>query len=246
MNPQPDDPRDMAATMNEPKIWDSFLSDTDRAVLARGRFQSRMGFGRQTAVVVIDAQKYMVGEEGADEAWPSSCGAVGRRAAGEIARVVQAAQAAGVPCFFTRFELDPGGADIGVYRRKRALLDSPHWCLAGSVGAELIPSLRPGPNDVVFVKKKPSGFHGTPLLGYLVERGIDTVVIVGGATSNCIRATVFDAASFNLRAIVPAEAVFDRIPVSHAISLFDMDRQFADVVPVAAVLQHLQHRQQPA
>ena len=115
--------------------------------------------------------------------------------------------------------------------------------VAGSVGAELIPSLRPGPNDVVFVKKKPSGFHGTPLLGYLVERGIDTVVIVGGATSNCIRATVFDAASFNLRAIVPAEAVFDRIPVSHAISLFDMDRQFADVVPVEAVLQHLR---QPA
>ena len=71
-----------------------------------------------------------------------------------------------------------------------------------------------------------------------MERGIDTVVIVGGATSNCIRATVFDAASFNFRAIVPHEAVFDRIPVSHAISLFDMDRQFADVVPMTEVLAH--------
>lgn len=221
------------------KPWDSFLSDADRAVLARGRFQQRMGFGRKVAVVVIDAQKYMVGEEGHDADWPSSCGDVGRAAALQIGRVVAAAQAAGVPCFFSRFEIAADGSDMGVYRRKRELLDSPHWCLAGSVGAELIDALKPAPGDLVFVKKKPSGFHGTPLLGYLVERGVDTVVIVGGATSNCIRATVFDAASANLRAIVPAEAVFDRIPVSHAISLFDMDRQFADVLPVEEVLAQL-------
>ena len=73
----------------------------------------------------------------------------------------------------------------------------------------------------------------------MLERGIDTVIIVGGATSNCVRATVFDAASYNLRAIVAQEAVFDRIPVSHAISLFDMDRQFADVTAVAEVVQYL-------
>jgi len=59
------------------------------------------------------------------------------------------------------------------------------------------------------------------------------VIIVGGATSNCIRATVFDASSYNLRAIVPQEAVFDRIPISHAISLFDMDRQFATLYRAA-------------
>jgi nicotinamidase-related amidase len=64
----------------------------------------------------------------------------------------------------------------------------------------------------------------------LVDRGIDTVIVCGGATSNCVRATVFDASSLNYRTIVAEEAVMDRIPVSNAISLFDMDRQFADVV----------------
>lgn len=226
--------------------WESFLTEQDRAVIARGRFGRRMGFGERTAVVVIDAQKYMVGEAGNDAAWPSSCGDVGRQAVGEIARVVGAAQAAGVPCFFSRFEIDPGGNDMGVYRRKRELLDDDHWCLAGSTGAQLVPQLEPAARDVVFVKKKPSGFHGTPLLGYLVERQIDTVVIVGGATSNCIRATVFDAASYNFRAIVVQEAVFDRIPISHAISLFDMDRQFADVVGVGQVLEHLRKQPKPS
>jgi nicotinamidase-related amidase len=222
------------------KPWESYLDEADRAVLARGRFGTRMGFGSRPAVVVIDAQRYMVGEAGNDVEWPSSCGDVGRAAVGAIASVVEAAQASGVPCFFTRFELERDGSDIGVYGRKRALLDSPHWCLAGTRGAELVPQLRPGPRDIVFVKKKPSGFHGTPLLGYLVDRQVDTVIVLGGATSNCIRATVFDASSWNFRVIVPHQAVFDRIPVSHAISLFDMDRQFADVVEVAETVSYLQ------
>ncbi|MCD0503157.1 cysteine hydrolase family protein [Bordetella petrii] len=225
-------------------IWNRYLSEADQATLARGRFGRRIGFGQRAAVVVIDAQKYMVGEAGNDAQWPSSCGEPGRQAVQAIARIVQAAQASGVPCFFTLFELAPDGSDIGGYGRKRDLLDSPHWCLAGTRGAELVDELKPAPGDVVFVKKKPSGFHGTPLLGYLVDRGIDTVIVVGGATSNCIRATVFDSASYNYRTIVPAEAVFDRIAVSHAISLFDMDRQFADVVATDDVVDFL--RQTPA
>jgi nicotinamidase-related amidase len=221
------------------RSWERYLGDEDRAVLAKGRFGRRMGFGRCPAVLVIDAQRYMVGEEGRDADWPSSCGDVGRQAMRSIARIVAAAQGARVPCFFSLFELDPRGTDIGIYGAKRDLLKSPNWCLAGTPGAELSPLLRPGPADTVFVKKKPSGFHGTPLLGMLVARGIDTVIVTGGATSNCVQATVFDAASYNLRAIVPEEAVFDRIPVSHAIALFDMDRQFADVVGEAEVMARL-------
>ncbi len=219
--------------------WDAYLAGSDSAVVAKGKFGRRMGFGRRPAVVVIDAQRYMVGEAGNDEAWPSSCGEAGRKAVSEIARLVGQAQAKGVPCFFTLFEIDPHGTDMGVYRRKRDLLESDRWCLAGSLGAQMVPELAPSENDVVFVKKKPSGFHGTPLLGYLVDRGIDTVIVVGGATSNCIRATVFDSSSYNFRTIVPQEAVFDRIPISHAISLFDMDRQFADVTPMDEVIDYL-------
>lgn len=220
--------------------WDAYLSEQDRAVLAKGRFGTRMGFGARPAIVVIDAQRYMVGEPGQDAQWPSSCAEAGRAAIEHIASIVHAAQRRGVPCFFTRFEVEADGSDIGVYGRKRALLDSPHWCLAGSIGAQLVPQLRPAAGDIVFVKKKPSAFHGTPLLGYLVDRQIDTVIVTGGATSNCVRATVFDASSNNLRTIVPQEAVFDRIAISHAISLFDMDRQFADVVAVPEVLQYLE------
>ena len=226
--------------MNAP--WQRYLGPEDEAVIAKARFGRRMGFGERPAVLVIDAQRYMVGADGDDANWPSSCGAIGRQAVAAIGQVVHAAQAAKVPCIFTRFEVARDGSDMGVYRRKRDLLQSERWCLEGSLGAQLVPELVPTADDLVFVKKKPSGFHGTPLLGYLVDRRIDTVIVTGGSTSNCIRATVFDASSYNYRTIVAQEAVFDRIPISHAISLFDMDRQFADVVGVAEIVAYLDTR----
>ncbi len=219
--------------------WDAYLGDEDREVIARGRFGRRMGFGERPAILVIDVQKFRIGEADAPRDGPSNSGRGGHEALPQIRRVIDAAHAADVPCFFAVFELDRQGRDIGVYRRKRDMLETEHWCLEGSVGAALHPEMDVGPKDIVYVKKKPSGFHGTPLLGYLVERGVDTVIVMGGSTSNCVRATVFDASSHNFRTIVVREGVFDRLPISHAISLFDMDRQFADVVPVEEVLAYL-------
>jgi len=44
---------------------------------------------------------------------------------------------------------------------------------------------------------------------------------------------------------VPHDAVFDRLPVSHAISLFDMDRQFADVVSTQEVIERFGIQAEP-
>lgn len=217
------------------KPWDKYLGEQDLKVLQKGKFARRMGFGKRPAIIVVDVQKYMVGVKGQEDQWPSSGGQPAHDAVDQIVALVAHGQKHGVPVFFSRFEIAPDGSDMGVYARKRDLLRDPHWCLAGEVGAEMVDALVPTSNDIEFVKKKPSCFHGTPLLGYLIDRQIDTVVVVGGSTSNCIRATVFDGASYNFRVIIPQQAVFDRFPISHAISLFDMDRQFADVVDIAEV-----------
>ena len=228
------------AVMNKP--WDSYLGAADRAVVARGRFAQRMGYGARPAVVAIDCQRYMVGERGvSDDRFPSSCGEIGWNAVDRISALLDSARSNAVPVFLTRFALAPDGSDIGVYGRKRSFLAREDWCLEGTAGAALLPEVGPKPGDTVIVKKKPSAFFGTPLLAYLVDRQIDTLIVVGGATSNCVRATVFDASSFNFRTVVPQDAVFDRLPISHAISLFDMDRQFADVVDTDEVITQFRH-----
>ena len=123
------------------QVWDRYLSEADRAVLARGRFAQRMGFGARPAIVVIDAQRYMVGERGIrDERYPSSCGEIGWAAVDRIAAILDAGRAAGVPVFLTRFALNASGNDIGVYGRKRAFMkERDDWCIDGTPGAELLP-----------------------------------------------------------------------------------------------------------
>jgi nicotinamidase-related amidase len=69
---------------------------------------------------------------------------------------------------------------------------------------------------------------------------IDTVIIVGRSTSGCIRATAEASFDHNLRTIVAMEAVGDRSPTAHEANLFDIDARYADVVPVASVLEYLE------
>lgn len=220
-------------------VWADLLTDADRERVSRGRFARRSGFGRRSAVLVIDAQNYMVGPI-ADEPYDyvSSCGAAGRAALARSAQLLAAAREHDVPVFYTQFQVARDGSDMGTYRYKRDLIESEGWYLEGSFGARIADVCAPQPGDTVFVKKKPSGFHGTPLLDYLIDRGVDTVVVTGGSTSNCVRATAVDAAAYNLRVVVAADCVFDRISVSHRVALFDLDRQYGDVMWSRDVIAH--------
>ena len=50
----------------------------------------------------------------------------------------------------------------------------------------------------------------------------------GGRPASSVRSASAARRTARPPRIVAREAVFDRIPISHAVSLFDMDRQFAD------------------
>lgn len=206
--------------------------------LSAAGFGQRVGIGARPALLVIDVQNYMVGPPpgSAVTDYPSACGEAGRAAISRLAAFLPACHELAVPVFYTRFELRRDGSDAGVYIRKRRLLTTEGWCLEGSEGAQLVTSTGPGPQDVVLVKKKPSAFHGTPLLAMLIDRGVDTVLVTGGSTSNCVRATAVDAASYNFRTVVVEDCVFDRFERSHRTALFDLDRQYGDVLTSAEVL----------
>src|SRR5207302_2004158 len=82
----------------------------------------------------------------------------------------------------------------------------------------------------VIEKLKPSAFFGSPLVGHLVEWKVDQVLVVGGTTSGCVRATAVDAFSHNFRVSLVEEGCFDRGEASHAIALWDLNAKYADVV----------------
>jgi maleamate amidohydrolase len=237
--------RNNTTRIDAARPWNGLLTEGDRRLLKGAGFARRVGFGSMPAILVIDAQNYMLGDkpeplEKSAKRFPSSTGERGWRALRAITRLLDVGRSRNIPVFFTRFVLRADGEDVGVYGRKRKFFgNSQNWCIDGTYGAELSPLVAVAPGDLVLVKNRFSAFWGTPLLGLLIQRKIDTLIVVGGSTSNCVRATVFDAASYNFRTAVVQECVFDRFEISQRVSLFEMDRQFADVVRLESAIRYL-------
>ena len=169
-----------------------------------------------------------------DPAYPfASPGA--RDTARVIARVLEAARSGGTPVFYTRGERATWPIERGRWKTSgvyRPIMERPE-------AYQIVPELAPRPDEPVIVKAFPSGFVGTNLLAYLVYHGVDTVIVTGTVTSGCVRDTVLDAFNHNYRVIVPEEAVCDRGPTSHKVTLFDIHMRYGDVVPVAEVMDYL-------
>ncbi len=95
-------------------------------------------------------------------------------------------------------------------------------------------------NDVIYLKKMPSAFFETQLQSLLVWHQVDTVVITGGSTSGCIRATAVDSLSRGYRTIVPEECVADKHESYHFANLTDLSLKYADVVEIKELQEWLE------
>jgi maleamate amidohydrolase len=220
--------------------WRSVMGEHDRAVYAAAGYGGRLPLGRRPAFLVIDTTYGFVGREplpilASIRSHPNSCGDAGWRAVAAIADVLAAVRPLGWPVIYSAgfTELGIRGQGRWASKHPRSTIEIP--ADANTVVAEIAP--RPG--DLVIPKTKPSLFHGTPLVDILLAAAIDTLFVMGGTTSGCVRATVVDAFSHNFAVLVVEEAVFDRGELSHAVNLFDMDQKYADVVPAATVLDWL-------
>lgn len=193
-------------------------------------FDTRLGFGSRCAVVVIDFIKAYTTPgapffgQGVVDAVHASVG------------LLAAARAAGVPVIYTKVLYHPSGADGGLFVKKVPAL---RMLVEGEPLGDIDPKLEPRPEDLVIVKKYPSGFFGTPLGTTLSAQGVDTIILIGCSTSGCVRATAVDAIQYGFRVIVPRECVGDRHDGPHDASLFDIHAKYGDVLPLADVEAHL-------
>jgi maleamate amidohydrolase len=205
----------------------------ERERYARGNMGKRVGWGARPALLVVDMTRAFT-----EDRFPLGCAGAAGPCIAAIRALLDAARARGLPVFFTRYTDFAADAQWGRWLDKGtgAEPDSP---MRTPEAHEIADALKPAPGEVVLVKTKPSAFFATPLASQLTYLGVDTVVVTGMVTSGCVRATVVDAFSHNLRVIVPEEAVADRSAVCHAVNLFDMDMKYADVTPLGEVLAHL-------
>lgn len=222
--------------------WERFLTANDAAVFTASGYGQRRGLRAPFAFTVVDTTYAFTGEPGLDlltsiERFPNSCGPTAWAAIDVLTALLPALRSASVPIIYTTGDPDHAWLESRSWGEKqhRVPADVPR---ANKVAEPISPQ----PGDVVIRKTKPSAFFDTPLRQYLVGYGTRQLVVCGGSTSGCVRATVVDAFSHGYPVAVLADATFDRGEASHAISLFDMQQKYADLISADELLAKVSRR----
>jgi maleamate amidohydrolase len=209
--------------------WEGVIPESDLVIYEKAGFGRRGGLGRRPGIVIIDVQYRTVGLRPAPileamDAYPTACGEAGWSAVFAIERLLGVARPMGLPVFY------PYVSPKAEYDAGRLAGKVPTIMGIDEKGYRFVEEIAPREGDVLIPKKHPSAFFGTPMASYLIDKGVDTLLVCGCTTSGCVRATVADAFAYNFRVAVLEDCVYDRGTLSHGVNLFDIQSKYADVI----------------
>ena len=198
--------------------------------------RAKFGFGRKPVLVNIDLQRAYT-----DTATFKTAYETDPNQMEYINQLAKIFRNQGFPVVWTYVAYIESGEDCGVWGTRTNTPDSLQNIKVGSERSEFDSRLQiDHVKDVIFNKRMPSAFHDTHLNSLLTWHKVDTVIVTGGSTSGCVRATVVDSLSHGYRTIVPEECVADKHESFHFANLTDMLIKYADVVNVQEVFDYLE------
>jgi nicotinamidase-related amidase len=196
--------------------------------LKADKSRPRFGFGQVCCMINIDLQRGFVDTVNFNgyEMDPEQIS--------HINRLSRLCRDRGMPVVWTQNVHGAEAEDFGVRALRRPGPDAVQGMLEGAPCTALdsrcdVDRTR----DFIIKKRMPSSFFETHLGSLMVARRVDTLIVTGGATSGCVRATVVDGFSRGYRVIVPEECVADADAPAHFANLRDMARKYADVITVS-------------
>ncbi len=192
----------------------------DLDIYQQQNFGNRVGFGRRSALVMVD---FTVGFNDPRLFGGGNIDAAVERTVG----LLEFFRAQRLPIAFTRVVYAGDGSDAGVFCLKAPNL---RMLTETHPAGQVVPELMPHPGELMVRKTQASAFFGTGFAPWLVQQGVDTLVVAGCTTSGCVRATVVDSLSYNFRTIVARDCVGDRALGPHEANLFDMGQKYADLM----------------
>ena len=200
--------------------------------------RKKFGFGRKLAIVNVDFQRAYTDIETFATAYETDPHQIEH-----VNHISALARARGMPVIWTRVAYKADAGDAGVWGTRTNTPDSLQNIKYDSERHDYDPRVAIGPDDLQYSKRMPSAFFETQLASYLVWHKVDTVVVTGGSTSGCVRATAADALSHGYRTMVPIETCADKHESYHFANLTDLQLKYADVEPVQAVIDWLEAQQ---
>ena len=200
-------------------------------IVKADRSRRRFGFGRKPALVNVDLQNAYTRPDEFPTAYEAD-----PRQIEHVNALASLFRAKACPVIWTYVTYLPTGEDCGVWGTRSDTPDSLQNIKEGSRRAGLDERCEALDGDIVINKRMASAFFETNLGSLFTWHRVDTVIVTGGSTSGCVRATVVDSLSRGFRTVVPEECVADRHESPHFANLYDMALKYADVLPVSEVL----------
>ena len=199
--------------------------------------RKKFGFGEKLAIVNVDFQRAYTDLDHFKTSYETDPRQI------EYANIISAlARKKGMPVVWSRVGYMNNAGDAGIWGTRTDTPDSLQNITYGSERHAFDPRCEIDADDMQYTKRMPSAFFETQLASYLVWHKVDTVVVTGGSTSGCVRATAVDALSHGYRTIVPIETCADKHESFHFANLTDLQLKYADVEPVQAVIDWLEAR----
>jgi maleamate amidohydrolase len=188
--------------------------------------RARFGFGKKAAIINIDLQRAYTDVDSFATAYQTHPQQIDF-----INKLSATVRSKGMPVIWTFVAYMENADDAGVWGTRTDTPDSLQNIKVGSERAELDPRLDINPgHDAVVNKRMASVFHESPIPSLLIWHRVDTVILTGGSTSGCVRASAVDGLSRGYRVIVPEECVADKHEIPHFSNLCDMMLKYADVL----------------
>jgi len=147
-------------------------------------------------------------------------------------RMIGVARTAGVPVIYTTPVSRAGGADVVMLPTDlSAETGAPPLTNAveGTAEAGFPDEIAPGPEDYVFLKRRPSAFYGTGVAELLRMLRRDTIIIGGGATNRGVETSVREAFNLDLASVVVRECCWSSDAAAHAYSLDKAMKMYARI-----------------
>ena len=190
----------------------------------------------RTALVVIDPQNDFLHEGG----WYAQQGidiSLMRRIVEPTKKLVAEARRCGVPVVWTRHGY-ADAAEAGPFLELRPFLKQ-GGLRRDTWGWELYDELDVQPEDSIVAKNRLSAFFNTNLEDVLRDLDVETVLIAGVLTNQCVAATSKDACFRDFKPIVVEECTGTTLPHLHEPAIEMMKVGWADVRSVEEALADL-------
>jgi maleamate amidohydrolase len=221
-------------TEGREREWWTFIPEQERALYQQAGFAKASRVEGRPALLVIDVTHNFTGTRSlpiseAIKEFSTSCGEAAWSALPQIRKLLDVFRAQNLPIIYTGRDVAAQEAHKGSTKRQGNVRD----------GNDFVELVRPRDGEWICTKARASAFYGTSLDAHLRINRVQSLVVCGGSTSGCVRASCVDAFSAGFQVIAVEDGCFDRARTPHLANLFDLHAKYANVMTAEEVIASL-------